>query len=99
MTLCFRFTAGGFAEFALDATSWETDLGKGSIIGGSETHGLEGSFWGWGGAGGSVFIWSPDHDVGFAYTMTGMSDYIVGGPRTRRIFSAFCECLAARGAQ
>ena len=25
--------------------------------------------------------------------MTGMARYIVGGPRTKRIFSALCECI------
>ena len=40
--------------------------GRGSIIGDCDTRGLGGSFWGWGGAGGSAFIWSPDHECGFA---------------------------------
>ena len=88
-----RFTQGGFAEFRLEQTAFNTKEGEGNIFGGANTFDLEGSFFGWGGAGGSVFIWSPEYDIGFAYTMTGMARYIVGGPRTKRIFSALCECI------
>lgn len=92
-----RFAAGGFAEFRMDKASLDTPEGTGSAFGGADTKGLKGSFWGWGGAGGSIFIWSPDHQVGFAYTMSGMTDYILGSPRTKRIFEALCESLVAAG--
>ena len=84
-----RFSRGGFGEFFLgeEHVDRETSEGRGSIIGGSNTCGLNGSFYGWGGAGGSMFLWSVEHQVGMAYTMNGMSPYILGGPRTQRIFS------------
>jgi CubicO group peptidase (beta-lactamase class C family) len=89
-----RFAQGGFAEFRLgEHTDRILSEGRGSLLGGSNTHGLGGSFYGWGGSGGSAFIWSPQHEVGFAYTMNGMASYILGGPRTERIFSALFECL------
>ena len=61
-----RFAQGGFAEFRLDGTDRAHSEGRGSIIGDCDTRGLGGSFWGWGGPGGSAFIWSPDHECGFA---------------------------------
>ena len=61
-----RFAQGGFAEFRLDGTDRAHSEGRGSIIGDCDTRGLGGSFWGWGGAGGSAFIWSPEHECGFA---------------------------------
>lgn len=92
-----RFSAGGFGEFRLgpEFTDRAGSEGRGSIIGGADCHGLGGSFWGWGGAGGSVFLWSPEHRVGLAYTMNGQTPYVLGGPRTKRIFSALCKVLAA----
>jgi CubicO group peptidase (beta-lactamase class C family) len=88
-----RFAQGGFAEFRLDFCDRATSEGRGSLIGGCDTQDLGGSFYGWGGAGGSAFIWSPQHEVGFSYTMNGMASYILGGPRTLRIFDALCVLL------
>ena len=94
-----RFAQGGFAEFRLGEqySSREVSEGRGSIIGGSKCPaGLEDrSFWGWGGAGGSAFVWSMQLEVGMAYVMNGQSAYVLGGPRTQRIFTALFACIAS----
>ena len=89
-----RFSQGGFGQFRMDHTSREYSEGRGSILGGCNTFGVTGDFYGWGGSGGSVFVWSPDHALGFAYTMNGMASYVLGGPRTNRIFSALFESIS-----
>ena len=92
-----RFAQGGFAEFRLTHLSRETSEGRGSLIGGANNFGLEGSFYGWGGSGGSAFCWSPEYEIGFAYTMNGMASFTLGGPRTTRIFNGLFESLKQMG--
>jgi CubicO group peptidase (beta-lactamase class C family) len=91
-----RFTQGGFGEFLLNSTSQETTLGRSSAIGGVDVpSSLKGeAFYGWGGMGGSLFIWSPGLQVAFSYTMTGMSPFVIGGPRTQRLVTALLKALA-----
>ena len=45
-------------------------------------------FYGWGGLGGSLFVWHPEKQVGLAYAMNGMHLCALGGPRTDRIMKA-----------
>ena len=77
--------------------SRETSEGRGSLIGGANNFGLKGSFYGWGGSGGSAFCWSPEYEIGFAYTMNGMASFTLGGPRTTRIFNGLFESLKQMG--
>ena len=45
-------------------------------------------FTGWGGWGGSISVWCPERELAVAYAMSGMSTYLLGGPRTRSILNA-----------
>lgn len=88
------FTQGGFGVFRTTETDINTPEGFGNILCGVDCKDIDTVFYGWGGAGGSVFIWCPEFRISFAYTMTGMASNICGGPRTKRILNSLFECLA-----
>lgn len=84
------FTQGGFGYFLNNNRSEEDN----NILFLVNNCGIKGDFFGWGGAGGSVFIWSTDLNIGLSYTMNGMTNYHSGNPRTRRILNSLFESLS-----
>jgi hypothetical protein len=52
------------------------------------------SFYGWMGFGGSVFQWSKDLDVSFAYAPTLLSWYDLQNLRGAKMQKAVAECVA-----
>lgn len=50
-------------------------------------------FVGWGGWGGSISLWNPSHRISVSYTMNGMTNDLLGGPRSLGIFSALRSIL------
>ena len=50
-------------------------------------------FYGWGGYGGSVFLWSPEHNIGFAYIPTYVAWYDRGKQRAIKCLTTFLDCL------
>ncbi|CAG8729541.1 35518_t:CDS:1, partial [Racocetra persica] len=41
--------------------------------------------WGWGGSGGSMFLWSPEYNVGFGYCMNAFHTSLLGDHRSLEI--------------
>ena len=51
-------------------------------------------FFGWGGYGGSVFLWCPEHQIGFAYVPTYLAWYDRGKQRAIKCLRRTIEnCL------
>ena len=73
----FAFTQGGFCNFE------EMHAEDGMVH--EDVPAAFVGFAGWGGWGGSISTWNREQNVGFSYTMNGMSNYLLGGPRTRAI--------------
>ena len=48
---------------------------------------------GWGGYGGSVFLWSPQHNIGFAYIPTYLAWYDRGKQRAINCLRKLFDCL------
>lgn len=72
----FDFTQGGFANFCQT---------KGAMVHDDDPIALSGLV-GWGGWGGSLSAWHPAKRIAISYSMNGMASYLLGGPRTRKIF-------------
>ena len=72
------FTKGGFCDFRT------FDAGTSNLVDPSFHRDMDG-FVGWGGFGGSLFIWNPERRLGMAYVMNGLALNSLGGPRTDRI--------------
>lgn len=75
------YTKGGFCDFR----TFDASMSK---IVHPQFHQHMHGFYGWGGLGGSLFIFHPEKQVGLAYTMNGMALCSIGGPRTDRIMKA-----------
>jgi|TARA_B110000003_G_scaffold234020_1_gene237573 hypothetical protein len=81
------FSQGGFCKFD-PAAIGRPKRRKGQKV--------DNDFFGWGGWGGSIWCWTSleaRHKVGFAYTMNGMSDNLLGGGRIVAILGAFRKVL------
>lgn len=83
------FSQGGFVEFAGT---------HGSMFHPDDVAPLVGLV-GWGGWGGSMSLWGREEEVSIAYTMNGMGNYLLGGPRLRDISIEMKKCLAQQRAR
>lgn len=80
------FSQGGFCSFG------ETE----SILMDAATKQNMAGFVGWGGWGGSVSVWNPSKKISFAYTMNGMSNFVMGCPRGNALLSCVQDIIAAQ---
>jgi CubicO group peptidase (beta-lactamase class C family) len=80
------YTKGGFCDFST------FDASRSHIVH-PQFHEHMRGFYGWGGLGGSFFIFHPEKQVGLAYAMNGMALCSLGGPRTDRIMKACQKVL------
>lgn len=79
----FAFTKGGFAQFeAMEAPFVSTTA-----------HSALKGFYGWGGVGGSWFLFHPTMKVGLGYAGNGLALRGLGGPTSDRIFKAVQKVL------
>jgi len=74
----YSFTKGGFASFDDFDSGMVQPHFKSSLKG----------FYGWGGIGGSLFVFNPDLKVSVGYAMNGMAFRGLGGPSSDRILQA-----------
>ena len=79
------FTKGGFGFFP-------KDLGDTPIASVDLKRSCE-DYYGWGGMGGSLFLFDPERNLGVAYVMTKMSFRAIGGHTTDKIMPVVRECL------
>ena len=88
------FSRGGFGAFpGMGGASAMRGGGSSDAV---KRMGKENSFYGWGGWGGSMWLWTnidSKHRIGFSYTMNAMANQLLGSNRTTRITDAFAECL------
>lgn len=84
MKCSFPFTQGGFSEVA---------AATGPLVDPSFEPFAKG-FVGWGGWGGSISLWNPAKRVGLSYSMNGMTNYLLGGPRCLSIFEPLHQCMS-----
>ena len=84
-----HFSQGGFGKFFTKENQTYD-----SLFAGVNNRGIDDCFYGWSGAGGSIFIWSPNLNIGLSYTMTGMTNYRASHPRIMRIFNALFESIS-----
>ena len=85
-----NFTQGGVNKFA----GGEERLGEvksGEIVHYGDQ--LPRGLYGWGGYGGSLFLWSPQHNIGFAYIPTYLAWYDRGKQRAVRCLRKLFDCL------
>jgi CubicO group peptidase (beta-lactamase class C family) len=74
----YSFSKGGFSDFG-DMESVTVNPDFKTIYSG---------FTGWGGLGGSLFLWNSQHKIGFNYAMNGKTLLPLSGPRGDRIMKA-----------
>ena len=85
-----NFTQGGVNKFA----GGEESVGEvkpGEIVHYGDQ--LPGGLYGWGGYGGSLFLWSPQHKIGFAYIPTYLAWYDRGKQRAVNCLRKLFDCL------
>ena len=89
-----NFTQGGFGIFSTNNIELLNSNSYCNIFSGCDIYKFKNEiFYGWGGVGGSIFLWNNNLNIGISYTMTGMSPYISSGPRIKRILSALFKSL------
>eukprot|EP00510_Aplanochytrium_minuta_P009350 CAMPEP_0184060318 /NCGR_PEP_ID=MMETSP0956-20121227/10696_1 /TAXON_ID=627963 /ORGANISM="Aplanochytrium sp, Strain PBS07" /LENGTH=463 /DNA_ID=CAMNT_0026356301 /DNA_START=28 /DNA_END=1419 /DNA_ORIENTATION=+ len=73
------------------ALLFETSFTKGGVCKIDECKEFDkwrnGKWFGWGGWGGSIFFFSPEKNLSFAYTMNGMHNDIIGGRRVEKLLA------------
>lgn len=89
LQMTFAFSQGGFCDFS----SYE-----GQLLHPDDLPSMAGCH-GWGGWGGSISVWDPARDVSIVYIPNAMSNYMLGGPRSREILLTIQKCLADLGAK
>lgn len=80
----YSFTKGGFSRYSDFDSRYVTSSFRQDMDG----------FFGWGGRGGSFFLFHPEKRLSVGYCMNGLApQYLIGGPRTDRIMQAVQRVL------
>ncbi|CAG8489916.1 15081_t:CDS:2 [Cetraspora pellucida] len=62
-------------------------------VGNFNIDGFEWELWGWGGSGGSMLLWSPEHKVGFGYCMNAFHTALLGDHRSLKLLKSISNII------